>query len=169
MAELKLLRGETATVDDALLPELSKHTWRLHSSGYVIRSTGSRSTLHIFWLHHAVSGVPRGVKVDHRDRNKLNNLKENLRAATTIQNGGNRSRNSNSKSPYKGVKFKAARKGFRAGWEAWIKHAEKTKKQKYLGFFESAEEAAIAYNSAALELFGEFASLNEVSGWPVKG
>jgi hypothetical protein len=60
------------------------------------------------------------------------------------------------------VRFRPARKGFGEGWEARIKHKDKTRKQVYLGFFKDEIEAAKAYNRAAEKLFGEFALLNPV-------
>ena len=37
-------------------------------------------------------------------------------------------------------------------------------KRHYLGCFENESDAALAYNAAAIEKFGEYASLNQVIG-----
>lgn len=93
------------------------------------------------------------LTVDHKDRNGLNNQRENLRLATSTQQKANRGLNRNSYSGYKGVSF--LRKTNK--WRAYI---NKPYKQVHLGNFNTAEEAAAAYNLAALRLYGEFACLN---------
>jgi len=161
MAELKLLRGEIATVDDDMYPMLSQWQWHLHSNGYVIRTTGTHSKREVYWLHRVVLGVK--CKVDHKDGNRLNNRQSNLRPASTSQNGANRRKSLlPTSSKFKGVQFRPTRKGFGEGWEARIKHKDKTGKQVYLGFFKHEIDAAKAYNAAAEKLFGEFALLNPV-------
>ena len=161
MAELQLSNSPlVALVDDEDLPKVNGYRWRLHSEGYALREEGRRETRRVFWLHRVVAGYSRP---DHRNGNKLDCRKSNLRPANGIQNGGNRQRACNKKSSaYKGVSYRPARKRFRAGWIAYITHKEKTGKQVHLGFFDSEIEAALAYNRAALKLFGEFALLNKV-------
>jgi hypothetical protein len=92
---------------------------------------------------------------DHRNHDGLDNRRENLRAVTRAQNQWNK-RNQAASSPYKGVWFEK-----HAGkWRARImKHG----KNRELGLFLTAEDAARAYNAAAVELFGEYAVLNAVA------
>lgn len=103
-------------------------------------------------LHNFLMGR---AGIDHADGDGLNNRRSNLRPASKSQNGANRGKNSNNTSGFKGV---SPRKGS-LPWMARIGHDGKS---VYLGKFPTAEDAARAYNSAALELFGEFAHLNEL-------
>lgn len=93
--------------------------------------------------------------VDHIDRNSLNDKIENLRAATSSQNGKNRTSNKGSTSKYLGVCLDSERVG---KWRA----ALQIRKGRiiFLGRYTSETEAAIAYNEAAKIHHGEFANLN---------
>jgi hypothetical protein len=99
-------------------------------------------------------GVLPGQFVDHRDHNGLNNRRENLRIATHAQNQWNQIKTDRpTTSRYKGVR----RTRF-----AWRPEISFNDKSLYLGSFRTEEAAARAYNAKALELFGEFASLNVI-------
>ena len=86
--------------------------------------------------------------VDHKNGNVLDNRKCNLRICTISQNGANRGKQKNNKSGYKGV-INICKAVIRVKGE-----------RIELGFFKNAEEAAKAYNEAAIKYFGEFAKLN---------
>lgn len=81
--------------------------------------------------------------IDHINGNKTDNRIENLREATTSENGQNRAANKNTKTGFKGVT--AHNKKFRAE----ITHQGKT---HYLGVFMTAKEASEAYKKAAKQL-----------------
>ena len=105
-------------------------------------------------MHRVIMGLgPDGPKVDHKDGNGLNNQRENLRLASTIQNGQNRRPDKRGSSKYKGVCWKSRR----SHWEASIQH---NGKRIHLGCFQNELEAARAYDKTALEFFGEFARIN---------
>jgi len=88
---------------------------------------------------------------DHIDRNIHNNQKDNLRAATRSQNNANRGKQKNNTSGYIGV-FPNGR--------YWKYLVYKDRKLYYKGMFHTPELAARARDRRAIELFGEFASLN---------
>ena len=111
----------------------------------------------MFWAHRLVFFMCTGLEpdyIDHIDGDSSNNAIENLRACTQSQNGGNSKPTNNASSPYKGVGWHSAAKK----WEAYI--TSDTKKKKYLGVYGSEEEAAKAYDRAAVERWGCFAKVN---------
>lgn len=91
-----------------------------------------------------------GILVDHKNGNKFDNRKENLRTCTKSQNAANSGPRSYK---YKGVTYNKINQN----WNAQIKILYK---KKHLGSFATIEEAARAYDSAAKKHFGEFAKLN---------
>ncbi|WP_322505473.1 HNH endonuclease [Chroococcidiopsis cubana] len=95
-----------------------------------------------------------GLQVDHIYGDKLDNRLENLRPATNAQNQAN-SKTRGNKSGFRGVCWDKTNKK----WVAKIKVNGKT---KHLGRFSIAEDAACAFNKAALEYHGEYAHLNKV-------
>ena len=92
--------------------------------------------------------------IDHIDGNIMNNRRSNLRIATYMENNANAKKRKNTTSKYKGVS-----QYIKGQWQAYI---HKNKKRYTLGFFNTEKEAAQAYNTKAVELFGEFARLNEL-------
>jgi hypothetical protein len=101
--------------------------------------------------------APPGKFVDHRNLNKLDNRRQNLRIATRSQNGMNRRAMSNNELGIKGVSRDKNKKGKTPLFVARITVEGKTRR---LGYFRTTEEAAAAYAAAARELHGEFHRLN---------
>lgn len=105
----------------------------------------------IFLMHHGY--LP--IVVDHIDMNKTNNRVENLRASDHTKNKGNCLKKKHNKSGFKGVSWSKKNKK----WQACLTI---NYKPTHLGFFTEKEEAALAYNKAAINHFGEFARINEL-------
>jgi hypothetical protein len=95
--------------------------------------------------------VPGAERVDHRDGNGLNNQRANLRACTHAENMRNQR-------PQRGRRFKGAYPAKGGRWRSYIKPPGQALRS--LGTFATEEEAARAYDSAALAAYGEFARLN---------
>jgi hypothetical protein len=150
MKKIKLTNGMIAKIDDEDFEKVSAYNWNYKDTGYA-RTT---SRPHIL-MHHFIMGKIEGKVIDHIDRDKLNNQKSNLRFCSQSQNSINKDKKKKCSSKYKGVIWKE-----RLGkWECRIK---KNKKLYYLGLFENEIEAALQYNKKAIELYGEFAFLNDV-------
>ena len=92
---------------------------------------------------------------DHKDQNKLNCQRGNLRPADRGENRTNAKLNNNNKSGYRRVYFSPKE-------NKWYASICIDRGNKFLGFFHSPEAAARAYNEAAIEYLGEFAVLNEI-------
>lgn len=154
MRTIPLTKGQIAIVDDDDFDRLSLFKWQCNGLGYAIRRC--KSTNKQRYMHHDILPPPEGYCVDHKDRNKLDNRKSNLRLATRSQNAQNRNTmRGKSKSTYKGVVWRK----HRLKWEAWI---TLNGVRMYLGIFPNEEDAAIAYNVAAQLFFGQYAALNDV-------
>ena len=105
-------------------------------------------------MHREVIDVPANMVCDHVNHTGLDNRKVNLRPATVSQNLCNRpKRKSKTRSKYKGLEWdKTQRK-----WKVRIQLAGR---KKYIGSFANEIDAARAYDEAARQLHGDFASLN---------
>lgn len=150
---IKLTQGYEAVVSSKDYPRLSQKKW--HALVFP-RGTyaGSMHNGSAIYMHRFITDCPKGMVVDHINGNTLDNRRENLRVCTNAQNLTNtRKKTSNTK--YKGVH----RQKGRTNYMAVIGHGGKC---IYLGTFETEELAAQAYNDKAIELHGEYASLNEV-------
>lgn len=157
MREIKLTRGMVATVDDDDYDRLSRHTWQWHD-GYARRTVETPDgILHTVYMHREVMGITdQNIKVDHRNRNRSCNEKWNLRIGNNSQNMINSpSSCKNKTSQYNGVRRSGKK------WQALIRKNYET---IMIGRFDTEQEAALAYNMKALELFGEFAYLNKIGG-----
>jgi len=153
MIEIQLTQGYTAIVDDEDA-HVTAYTWylvkpRKRSTVYAqTRIDGKTVSLQKLLLN-----APTGCHVDHIDGNGLNNRRSNLRVVTRSQNQCNRGKQRNNTSGFKGVCFYKPYKKFMA-------YIKVNRKQRTLGYFETAAEAARAYDDAAKTLHGECAHLN---------
>lgn len=157
MKEIKLSSEKIAIVDDVDYERLSGFHWYFDGR-YAAKSLWNRETKKEtkIYMHKLIVTVERNQFVDHINGNKLDNRRENLRVVSKQQNNMNQSTQTRTKhSKYKGVSWDKSR-------NKWVAYCKKDGKMNYLGRFNNEEEAALAYNQKALELFGEFAKLNSI-------
>ena len=157
MITIQLTLGQVAIVDDidADLAELNWYATEQPTTFYAlrtIRKPNGNWTSHrihqVIARRMGITGAP-----DHIDRNGLNNSRSNLRPANLSQQAANRSLQSNGTSGLKGVNWDKEK----GKWKARIKVHGKT---RYLGHWATAVGAALAYDRAAPETFGEYAFPN---------
>jgi hypothetical protein len=133
-------KGGTTYCDiDSADAELAERRWHLNRDGYVVRNYWIKGKCFTEFLARTIMSAPAGVEVDHKDGNKLNNRRSNLRLATRGQQ--NQNRVSWAASGYKGVHRNGKR------WKALV-HING--ERHYLGTFDTPEEAndvAIAFRT----------------------
>lgn len=155
MKQIPLTRGLFALVDDEDFEWLSQFKWSAAKSGityYAVRwVNGNNKSMHRIILNIN----SRNIYGDHINGNGLDNRRENIRICNPKENARNRGLNSSKTCSFKGVHWDK-KKRF---WCASIKIDYKT---IFLGLFYSPEEAAIAYDQAAIKYHGEFAKINDI-------
>jgi hypothetical protein len=158
---IALTQGKFALVDEADFADVSRWNWcavqkRSKANdlyawyafrGRTPEDVGGKTTPVL--LHRHLLGEPP-EDVDHRNRDGLDNRRENLRKATAQQNMMN-SLSRGGSSRFKGASWS------RGQWRASIRLNYKT---VHLGRFNTEEDAARAYDEAARRLHGEFARVN---------
>lgn len=150
MKKLPLTQGQWAWVDDKWYAYLMQWKWAAQwnnkSQTFYAAKQGAI-------MHRVIMQVTDDSLVDHIDHIGTHNWETNLRMSTSAQQAMNRRKLSGTSSQYKGVSWNKARKR----WHAYITHNQKI---FHLGVFTHEIEAALAYDRAAKELFGEYAFLN---------
>lgn len=147
MKTIPLTQGKTALISDEDYDRVTEHSWCFHKNGYAKARIDTKYVL----MHRWILGAKAGQQIDHANCNRLDNRRENLRFCTTSQNRANSGTRDCNTSGYKGVDFKKEKGKFRTRVA-----------KKFIGYYDTAKEAALAYNEAAKKLFGEFAFLNEI-------
>lgn len=156
MKELTLPSGHIVAIDDEDFDRVSRFRWYITKFGYVIARPRNERSIQ---LHRFILGLsPSDPHVDHVDGNPLNNQKSNLRLATPRENCHNRAMRNDNSSGFKGVYWYSAK----GKWRAQIKTPNGIRKS--LGYYRTAEEAARAYDKAAVSTYGEFACTNFPNG-----
>jgi hypothetical protein len=102
-----------------------------------------------WYLHYGQD--PLEKQIDHINCNKSDNRICNLRLASHADNQINKTIRSDNTSGYKGVSWWEAR-------QKWVAKVCVNGKHKTVGYFDSAEDAAIAAQTAREKLHGNFAN-----------
>jgi len=125
LAKVRLSNGEI-TLIDASDAEIIDSYWWTRSGGYAVVSGGSG-----ICMHRLIMNAPEGTEIDHRNGNKLDNRRQNLRLVPASVNNLNRRPRKDNSSGYPGVCWDKREKRWRARGGRNI----------HLGYFDSPAEA----------------------------
>lgn len=157
MKLIPLTRGYSAKVDDADYDWLMQWKWHATSrSCYAARNSkkGELVKRSLIYMHLSILGIKGPIEGDHRNGDRLDNQRHNLRLAEWPKNRLNLGRHKDNRTGYKGVSKRSDGKyDVRLNLNGIVVFRK--------GFVD-LKEAALAYNAAAIKYHGEFARLNEV-------
>ncbi len=137
-ATLLLACGAVSLISPEDAEWIARSAWSIDTQGYV---SGARGRLHVLIARPAA-----GTVADHRNRNRLDNRRENLRCVSAIVNARNHGRHSTNTSGVTGVCFDARSGRWRAYIDAGGRHE--------LGTFRQKDEAVAVRKQAEAELWG---------------
>jgi hypothetical protein len=123
---------------------LSRWTWRLDSEGYASRNESSPTGSRKIRMHREILGLAYrdGVKTDHRNRNKLDNRRRNLRICTQASNVQNLTPRTSHRGKPTTSRFRGV--AWHPGAQKWMAYGAVGGKQHYLGLFLNEQAAAKA-------------------------
>lgn len=154
---IKLSQNKYTIVDDDDYDSLIRVKWHARVGKYTVYVERNYKILNgkqgKIRMHRIIMGAEGKVDVDHKNHNGLDNRKGNLRICSRTNNMGNKRKYINGvTSKYKGVSFHTRDQNWRA-------QISINKKVVYIGGYATEQEAVLAYNKRAKEVFGEFAYL----------
>lgn len=164
MKFVELTQGHRALIDDDDFELVSQYSWHYsfyRNNEYARRSLGAGQGYQGMHTLLMRDEVVRSCEVDHIDGNGLNNQRINLRVVYHSENIQNQRVQTRSKSGYRGVSHfpKCGQWDRKKPWRARIKvdGIDRT-----IGYFETPDQAALAWNEVAYEAWGDFARLNVI-------
>lgn len=152
---IELTQGYSASIDEEDSELVSGYSWcvlKNKHNTYAKTTTNDKTVL----LHRLIAHASDIEEVDHIDGDGLNNQRGNLRICTSVQNKHNTKVRCDNALGYRGVYYNKREDKY----YAQIKPPEELR--VFIGSFDTPEEAALAYNKAAFDFFGEFARCNVI-------
>lgn len=160
---IALTQNQIAIVDAADYDWLMQWNWcaqkREDGRYYVLRYERLPVKRWIY-MHRVLLNCKDNELADHKNGNGLDNRRENLRTTDYTGNSRNERMNKRNTSGFKGVGWMKELKRRNGG--RWYACIVVNAKRIFLGYHPTKEDAARAYNEAAIKHHGEFANLNKI-------
>ena len=136
--------------------KISNYCWRSNDDGYIIAHDTKSNNYSNIWIHRIILNLnDKTLEVDHKNHNKNDNRKENLRITTHSQNSKNQSISIANKSGTSDVCWHKAT----GKWQARICVDNQ---RIYLGLYDDINEAIKVRKEAEEKYFGEYSYDNSI-------
>lgn len=137
-----------AMIDIFDIEKCKPYSWHLCKNGYVTAFVNNKQV----YLHRFIMNINNSkIQIDHINRNRSDNRKENLRFCTNAENGKNKRVLDSNTSGHVGIRYDKRR-------NYWYASIEVNGKNHYLGSSKNIEEVVKLREKAELQYYGEFAS-----------
>lgn len=145
---IPLTKGKFAKVDNEDFERVSRINWSTTINGYCVNDK-------MGLMHRFIMNTPKNMDTDHKNMDKLDNRKCNLRICTRGQNETNKGKqNKETTSKYKGVSWSK-------NYRKWICQVVKNKEVVYFNTFDSEICAAKMYDLMSKKHHKEFSRSNK--------
>lgn len=156
--KIKLTKGYETEVDAADFEYLNQWKWHYGANGYAVREQhlgmdNGKKLRKTVLMHREITKASQGMDVDHKNNDKLDNRRRNLRICTRSQNMANKSKRQRKYDLPMGVVYNQSPRSK----QPYATRVFKEGKSYFVGNFYTVEEARNAYLTKKKELFGEFA------------
>lgn len=139
--KIPLFGGTFSTIDDEDYPLLKDFSWHTNAKGYAVCCKYLGNYKHqIIFMHRLINRTPKGKDTDHINGDPLDNRKENLRTACRSLNMHNMAKIKDKGASYSKRKRK------------WVAELKTKNSRKYLGAFNTREEAIAVHHAALREV-----------------
>ena len=151
MKYIELTKNKRVLVDDEDYAYLSSKKWYYGANGYAAREEKDKTVL----MHRVIIDAPQGMDVDHINRDKLDNRRQNLRIATRSQNKANMvTRKRHKQQLPMGISYNPSPRSK----QPYMARVGKDGKAYFVGNLYKLEDAVAAYTAKKRELYGEYAA-----------
>jgi hypothetical protein len=144
-----------AIIDADDYEKVKKYKWSFNHKTKTVAGSAPNYKPRIYLSRLIMDVIDPQLEVDHKNHDKLDNRKENLRPCFHSQNQKNLKILKNNTSGYKGVSWCTRANQWRA-------RIHVNGEEIHLGLFSSKKQAARAYNRASKKYHGEFGLLNVI-------
>ena len=136
-------KGEKFYIDKEDYDVVSQYQWFVTEHGYI-----SATSNHMY-LHRLVMNFPENMQIDHKNGNRLDCRKQNLRICDNQRNSYNTALRKNNKSGIKGVYYSTSNKS----WNVQITYEGKV---MHVGYFKNKIDAINKRLEIEKELFKDY-------------
>ena len=158
MKKIKLTQGKFTIIDSEDYKYLNQFKWQIDKDDYAVRKASRKfgKPRKTFRMAREIMKFPKNKEVDHKNHDKLDNRKTNLRICTHAQNQMNRNLQKNNTSGFSGILWSSQK-------NKWIAQIHKNNKKIHLGSFKKIESAILTRKNAEKLYYGNFANYGQIS------
>jgi len=141
-----------AIIDIEDIDKVKNYKWSEMGSGYATATYYKGDMKTGILLHRLIMGLDDEKDYDHKDGNRKDCRKQNLRPASSLENAKNRLRQNTNTSGFIGVSWSKVK-------DMWRSYIQVDYKQKHLGYFDSIRDATFERIKAEMKYYKEYRNL----------